>query len=84
MIQTSRTKRWRRTARAFPSVQSDVMVVTASGKKRRLPTKTLRQFEAEYIAIKYQRTFKFSHFEMHVADLNTWINRRNVLRHDFL
>ena len=71
MIKAGRP-RWRRLpARAFPSVQPNVMVIAAGGDKRRLRAVPLCKFKAQQVAVKRQRPFEVGHFQMYMADANT-------------
>jgi hypothetical protein len=44
------------------------MVVAAGGQKRRLPPVTLRQLEAEHVAIKRNRSLESSYLQMDMPD----------------
>jgi hypothetical protein len=60
---------WRgRTARAFPGVQPNVMMVTAGGKEGGLLSETLREFKAQDVAIESERAVEVGHLQVNVAD----------------
>jgi len=65
MIPPGAARRRRRTARAFPGVQPDVMMITARRNERRAGTEPLLQFKAQHAAIKFQRAFEVGDFQMH-------------------
>src|ERR1039458_8914135 len=82
VIQTRRSRRWRRTAFAFPRVQPDVVMVAASRNEGPLRAETLLQFKAEHLTIKFQRAFEIGHLKMNVADADTRINGLSVHSHN--
>ena len=51
------------------------MVVTASGKERRLVSVALREFESEHIAIKRKCPIKVGNFQMNMSDADFRMNR---------
>jgi hypothetical protein len=83
MIQTRRARWRRRTARAFPGVQPDVVMITACRDERCLRAEPLPQFKTEHAAIKFQRAFEVGDFEMDMADADGRVNRpgRQILFH---
>jgi hypothetical protein len=66
--------RWRTSARALPSVQTDVMMITAGGDKRGVIPVALHQFKSEDIAIKIQRTLEIGDFQMDMANAHPRID----------
>ena len=50
------------------------MVVTASGKERRLASIALREFESEHIAIKRKRPIKVGNLQMNMSDADFGVN----------
>ncbi len=74
MIKISRTTMRRRTTLAFPCIQTDVMVVTASGRERRLVSVALREFESEHIAIKRKCPIEVGDLQMDVSDADLRVN----------
>ena len=75
MVQTRRARRRRRTARALPRIQPDVMMIAACRKKHRLLPVTLRHLEAQYIAIETKRAVEIGYLEMYMADADTGVDR---------
>ncbi len=75
MIKAGCSMRWRTSARALPSVQTDVMMITAGGDKRGIIAVALHQFKSEYATIKIQRTLEICDFEMDMADADARIDR---------
>ena len=61
MIKSRAARQRRRTACAFPSVQSDVMMITTRRNERRARTKSLLQFKTQHAAIKCQRAIQVRH-----------------------
>ena len=51
------------------------MVVTTSGKERRLASIALREFESEHIAIKRERPIKVGNLQMNMSDADIRMNR---------
>jgi len=51
------------------------MVVTASGKKRRLVSVALGEFKSEHIAIKRKGTIKVGNLQMNMSDADFRMNR---------
>ena len=76
--QTGATGRRWRTAETFPRVQSDVMMISPSRNKRRLPAQALHQLKPEHAAIKSERAFQIRNFQMHVTDPHLWVNRSEI------
>jgi len=68
MVQASRAGRRRLASGAFPSVQSDVMVITPGGEENGLRPVALCDLKAEHVSIERQRPFQVRHFQMNVAD----------------
>src|SRR2546421_9966980 len=66
VVKPGRTPMGWRTTLTFPGVQSDVMVITASGKEGRLGSITLREFKSEHIARKCKRPIEVRDFQMDV------------------
>ena len=62
VIQAGGAGRRRRTAEAFPGVETDVMMIAVVGEESRLRTKALRELEAEHIAIKRNCAFEVGNF----------------------
>src|SRR6185436_15619259 len=60
--------RRRMAAGAFPSVRSDVMVITPGGKEHGLRAVALGDLKAEHVAIERQRALQIGHLQMNVAD----------------
>ncbi len=75
MIQSRCAWRRRWTARALPRVQSDVMMITARRKKRRLFAVALRHLKAQYITPEPERAFKVGNLQVDMADADSGINR---------
>src|SRR6185436_7101609 len=74
--------RRRMAAGAFPSVQSDVMMITPGGKEHGLRAVALRDLKAEHVAIERQRPFQVRHFQMNVADPD--LRMKGMGLHDWL
>ena len=74
VIQTRCARRRRRTARALPRVQPDVMMITARRQKHRLLPVTLHHLEAQHIAPEAKRTFELGHLQMHVPDADAGVD----------
>ena len=51
------------------------MVISAGGKKRRTGAESLRELQAQHIAIKTQCTFKVGDLQVDVADADVWVDR---------
>lgn len=86
VIQSGRAGSWRRTASTLPCIQSDVMMITTGGKKRRLTPHALRDLEAQHVAIKSKRAFEIGDLEMDMADFDPCINRlwRGISVHAYI
>src|SRR5437588_10045582 len=74
MIKAGVAVRRRRTALAFPGVQTDVMVITSGGEEGGLVSVSLGELEAEHVAVKAERAVEISHFQVHVADADRVMN----------
>src|SRR5688500_10179575 len=59
---------WRRTTQTFPCVESNVMVVAASGNECRAAAIALRQLEAQHATVKAKRALKVSDLEMNMTN----------------
>ena len=70
---------WRRwlSTRTFPGVEPDVVMVAASGDKRRARTEPLHKGKPEHAAIKRERTFDVGNLQMYVTDPNGRIEGRS-------
>lgn len=68
MIQPRGSLGRRQSTRAFPRVQSDMMMIPARRDKRRALAVALGQFKPKHAAIKRQRPIQVRHFQMHVAN----------------
>ena len=75
MVKAGCAERRRLAVKALPCVQSNVMVITAGGKKRSLVSHALHEFKPKHVPIKSNSAFQISHFQMHMADPNLRINR---------
>src|SRR5689334_23155891 len=75
MIESGGTERWRRAVQAFPSVQSNVMVIAAGGEKRSLVAHALHEFKAEHVPVKTDGAFKVGNFQVHMPHAYLGINR---------
>jgi hypothetical protein len=60
------------------------MMITARRNERRLRAEPLHQFEAQHVAVKFQRAVEIGHFQMDVPDPDPWIHRRGFPNHDLL
>src|SRR5436190_10102887 len=76
MIEPGRILGWRRSTQAFPSVEPDVMMITAGGNKCRLRSVTLHQFKPEHPAVKGKRPLDIRHLQVDMADANARIDWR--------
>ena len=86
MIEARGAGQRRRTAPAFPGVETDVMMIAAGGDKRRLAAEPLDQLKAEHAAIKRQRPVEIGYFQMHMADAHAGVDRwcrQRISRSDF-
>lgn len=59
----------------FPCIQPDVVVIASGGKECGLVTEPLREFKAEHIAVKCERSLKVSHLQMNMSDPNLQMKR---------
>ena len=75
MVEASRAAGRRRAAFALPGIQTDVVMIAASGEKGRLVTEPLLQLEPEHAAIEGKRAVEVGHFQMNMADADAGIDR---------
>jgi hypothetical protein len=84
MVQAGRAGRWRLASGAFPSVQSDVMVITPAERNTACAPWRCVISKPKHVAIERQRPFQVRHFQMNVAnpDLQMkWVGLRDWLVH---
>src|SRR5439155_4797301 len=64
----------RRPVSALPSVESDMMMITARGNKGRFVAVSLCQLKSENAAVKIECPLQISHLQMHMPDAHPRIN----------
>ena len=68
MIETGGSRRWRGSAQAFPSIEPDVVMITAGRNECRLPSVTLGQLKTEHATIKAERAFEIRNPQVNMAN----------------
>src|SRR5690606_19809938 len=79
VIKSRTVSRSRRSPFAVPSVERNVMMITAGRKKHRLIPIGSCYFESQKITVKSKRTIKIGNFQMYMSDLRIW--RNDVIFH---
>ena len=80
MIKPGRSWGRRRTAKAFPSIEADVMMITAGRDKRGGAAKALREFKTEHSTIKAKRPFEIGNLQVYMPDRDVGMDRFNGRR----
>jgi hypothetical protein len=75
MVEPCGTGRGRRTAKAFPRVEADVVMVSAGREEYGTPAVALGDLEAEHIAVEAERAIKIGDFEVNVANPGGFMDR---------
>ncbi len=75
MIKSGGSLRRRRSPGTFPSIQGDVMVITARGEERSAVPQPLYNLEPEYAVIKVNCPRKIGDLQMDMADPRPRIHR---------
>src|SRR3974390_817896 len=83
MIKSGGTCRGRGATRAFPGVQTDMVMIAACREERRLPPVTLRFLKTEHIPVKHEGAFQIGYLKMDMPDLCLGSNRTepDILSH---
>src|SRR6266568_4904172 len=68
MIEAGCALWWWRPVTALPSVESDMMMITARGNKGRFVAVSLCQLKSENAAVKIECPLQISHLQMHMPD----------------
>src|SRR5439155_9700287 len=79
VIEAGGAGRRRRSAKALPGIERDVMMIAAGRYERGRIAAALRELEAEHAAIEAQRPFEIRDLQMHMADLRSTIDRTGRL-----
>ena len=74
VIEARRAGRRRRAAETFPSIDGDVVMISAGGEKRCARTEALHRLQAEHAAVEVQSAFDVGDFEVDVADADLRID----------
>ena len=74
MVQPCRTGWWRRTGKAFPCVQRDVMMVSTRRKKHRAISVPLRHLKTKHTGVEPERPFKVCNFQMNMSNAHLWVS----------
>jgi hypothetical protein len=77
MVKSGESVRGRTSTFAFPSIQTNVMVVSAGTYKRRFISYSSHEFETENATVKIQGAIEIRNFEVHVPDPHTWVDGRS-------
>lgn len=68
MIESTRTRWRRRHSFAFPSIETDMMMISPCWEKNSRVSISCRYFESEYVTIKREGAIEISHCEMYMSD----------------
>src|SRR5512133_394991 len=75
MIKPGRAFRWWRSIATLPTIESNMMMITARGNKSRFFAVTLCDLKSENTAVKIKCVLQISDLQMHMPNVNVRIDR---------